>query len=956
MTATPYPGFRRNEPSTIGRDIVSAADAAAVRTLISVYDTATIDANFATAAQGALADTAIQPGDNVSDLTNDAGYITGYTVTQADVTAHEAALSITESQITDLGAYLTDAPSDGSEYVRLNGAWAVSSAGGSVAWADVTGKPSTFPPSFHTHNYTEITGFNGAVDARISSQLSNQGILQPYLAPILDNTTTIEWASILGQDLQASVVAGSIGSTQLATAVNNSLALADSAVQPSNFLAQLLANTSNSHTIELADYNGKLEARIENQSVEITKLAPPVVISLGLADTAIQPGDNVSDLTNDAGYITSYTVTQADVTAHEAALTITESQISDLGAYLLDAPSDGSEYVRLNGAWAVSSGGSSFTPVNSSTISWSGSTASVVAGSIGNAQLAFSVTQSLSRADTAMQSGDNVSLLTNDAQYITDAPSDSAYYLRRNATWVNITGSINNANSALQPGDDTLTHWNEAETTSVPNDTVSVSSFTVDGSATNIDAALVPKGTGAVLAAIPDNTVAGGNKRGTNAVDLQTARLNATEVASGDHAIIIGGDRNSASGVHSIVGGLNNNVSSIHGFALSGSSGNVNTGSYCGIVGGLNNTVSANYAVIAGGSGNTASGIYSFIAGRDCIASGDYAVAHGNNNDATALGSAVLSGANTICASNYAVVAGGASNEITAGNAYAGILSGANNDVTSPNGFIGAGQQNLAAGIYGGVAAGLGNSMQGTHGFIGAGWTNTITGGYCFVGGGRSNLAQGAYAIVCGGFDNDSIGNYAFVGGGRDNVASAIFSAVPCGRFNHAIGEYSLAMGYASKAEADNSIALGDRAKSRLLSAHAHAAGRFNRDGDAQFQRVVLRNQSTAAGAVDLYINGSNVELTMEDDSAWHFNIRVVCLSSDGSIGGAWTTEGMIRKDGSAVPVFVGTPTTSNLGKDDAGLDFAVSAQSPDILRLTGTAIAGTYKWVATVELTEVLV
>ena len=40
--------------------------------------------------------------------TNTAGFITDYTVTEGDVTAHQAALSITESQISDLGAYITD--------------------------------------------------------------------------------------------------------------------------------------------------------------------------------------------------------------------------------------------------------------------------------------------------------------------------------------------------------------------------------------------------------------------------------------------------------------------------------------------------------------------------------------------------------------------------------------------------------------------------------------------------------------------------------------------------------------------------------------------------------------------------------------------------------------------------------------------------------------------------------
>ncbi len=34
-------------------------------------------------------------------------YLTSYTVTQSDVTTHQAALSITESQISDLGTYLT---------------------------------------------------------------------------------------------------------------------------------------------------------------------------------------------------------------------------------------------------------------------------------------------------------------------------------------------------------------------------------------------------------------------------------------------------------------------------------------------------------------------------------------------------------------------------------------------------------------------------------------------------------------------------------------------------------------------------------------------------------------------------------------------------------------------------------------------------------------------------------
>jgi len=88
---------------------------------------------FATAAQGTLANSAVQPGDNVSTLTNDAGYLTAETndltaavtwanvpdanITQSSVTQHQAALSITESQISDLGTYVTKTSATGSAEV-----------------------------------------------------------------------------------------------------------------------------------------------------------------------------------------------------------------------------------------------------------------------------------------------------------------------------------------------------------------------------------------------------------------------------------------------------------------------------------------------------------------------------------------------------------------------------------------------------------------------------------------------------------------------------------------------------------------------------------------------------------------------------------------------------------------------------------------------------------------------
>ncbi len=60
------------------------------------------DLGLATDAQGALADTALQPGDNISDLTNDSGFITG--INSSDVTS---ALGYTPVDPSDLSTVAT---------------------------------------------------------------------------------------------------------------------------------------------------------------------------------------------------------------------------------------------------------------------------------------------------------------------------------------------------------------------------------------------------------------------------------------------------------------------------------------------------------------------------------------------------------------------------------------------------------------------------------------------------------------------------------------------------------------------------------------------------------------------------------------------------------------------------------------------------------------------------------
>jgi len=136
------------DSSAAGRSMLTAADDAAQRTLLSVLSTAQIVAayqplgDYATGAEGDLATSAVQPGDlatvattgaysdlispptlgtaagadtgdfaaathshSTSDITS--GTFADARIAESNVTQHQAALSITESQISDLGTYAT---------------------------------------------------------------------------------------------------------------------------------------------------------------------------------------------------------------------------------------------------------------------------------------------------------------------------------------------------------------------------------------------------------------------------------------------------------------------------------------------------------------------------------------------------------------------------------------------------------------------------------------------------------------------------------------------------------------------------------------------------------------------------------------------------------------------------------------------------------------------------------
>lgn len=169
----------------------------------------------------------------------------------------------------------------------------------------------------------------------------------------------------------------------------------------------------------------------------------------------------------------------------------------------------------------------------------------------------------------------------------------AATFLRGDGTWATPSGSG-------------LANWAEAVNSAAPNGTRPVVVFSATNAADNVDAAIVPKGTGALVVQVADNTATGGNKRGSRATDLQKNRTGATQVASGPQAVIAGGSNNTASGVDTVVAGGASNTASGQASAVGGGTGNV---------------ADALNAWIPGGNFATTRG----LAGRGSVAAGRFA-------------------------------------------------------------------------------------------------------------------------------------------------------------------------------------------------------------------------------------------------------------------------------------------------------------------------------------------
>ena len=379
---------------------------------------------------------------------------------------------------------------------------------------------------------------------------------------------------------------------------------------------------------------------------------------------------------------------------------------------------------------------------------------------------------------------------------------------------------------------------------------------------TNTPLVLSPLGTGALQAQKTDSTATGGNARGANSTDWQTARASAGQVASGQNSVINGGQNNIVGGAYAAVGGGRSNSA--------GSNDTV-------VCGGVSNTAGGGTpvrAAIVGGNGNIANGYYNFIGGgyinagtsftavttntttiavtagttfylssvNASIRVGAYITGTGVSADTYAT-STVTTGTpavmNTSTISGTTLTVGTlASGTIVAGQRLTGTGVSANTYIVSGAGstWTVTPSQTVASTTITGIAytftisqaattaSGVTLSFYTPHGVVVGGGNNQATGAYSFIGGGgdagtaaQRNTSAGDWASIVGGASNSASGNYSFVAGGQSNQVQtgATWSAI-VGGSNCSIGtssSASIAGGNACSIPTNtfNAIALGGR-------------------------------------------------------------------------------------------------------------------------------------------------
>jgi len=494
------------------------------------------------------------------------------------------------------------------------------------------------------------------------------------------------------------------------------------------------------------------------------------------------------------------------------------------------------------------------------------------------------------------------------------------------------------------------------------------------GSDTNIPLVLQPKGTGALQAQQTDSTATGGNARGTYAVDWQTVRGTAGQVASGTGAVISGGVQNlSTNGYCTVSGGVSNGASGFAG-VVSGGWNNYATGNQSAVSGGYLNSASGTYANISGGQLNQATGWYNFI--------GNGFLNTGTANAAVTTQSATMNGttAVTLSGSNASIKVGQyITGTSISGDTYVAAISGTSLTLSK----VASGSSTSTLSFYtphGVVVGGGNNQATGSYSFIGgggdagtAGNRNVASGDWSAVAGGNKNVASGKGSFIgsnggdgAGFYQNTASGTSSTIVCGTNNTVSGLASFIGAGITNNNTGNYGfIGSGFQNTVNSAGVILGGANGNTRSINGNhvfpACIRPIANGSGVSQASLLVLGKQTTDATPTILISDefgvGTTNQIILPNNSAYFFTGEVVAGVTGGGNTKGWTIEGVIKRGANAASTtLVGTTVTSMYADVGAATwTIAVTADTTNgglAVTFTGQ-LATTIRCVAQIRTTE---
>lgn len=303
-------------------------------TATNYYTKTEANNKFATAAQGALADTALQPLDNITELTNNAGYITASAVKDGSLTIQKNGTLVstfTANQAGDTTVNLI-IPTTASDVGALPDSTTINDLTTTAQLAALnSGATSTNIAQIAT-NTGDISTINGKIPsaATTTNQLADKAFVNSSIATntanfigTFNSVAELEAYSgtLTNNDYAFVIVTDSAGNTaydkyKYTTATTPASWQFEYELNNSSFTAaQWAAINSGANTTNIGQITTNQSAIGTLSSLNTTTktdLVSAVNEVERIASTALQPLDNISSLTNDSGFITG--ITSTDVT------------------------------------------------------------------------------------------------------------------------------------------------------------------------------------------------------------------------------------------------------------------------------------------------------------------------------------------------------------------------------------------------------------------------------------------------------------------------------------------------------------------------------------------------------------------------------------------------------------------------------------------------------------------